>query len=266
MKKKTKELEILQQVENLGKQEAIKHLQFEIDFILEPEDIRWKQRAKQNWYMQGDKNHVWASHRMKVNTIRKIKKDEGREWKKEEEIGTAFLHFYEKLFTSGDTEGVEECLWGLEVRVTDAMNAKLLRRFEAAEVDVALSQMQPLKSLGPDGYAASFYQRAWATVREDVSKAVLACLNDDIFDEDINITYIALIPKVKAPTHIIEYRPISLCNVIYKLIAKVLANRMKVLPSIISPSQSSFIPGQLITDNILVAFKALHTMDVKMKG
>jgi hypothetical protein len=66
---------------------------------------------------------------------------------------------------------------------------------------------------------------------------VLAFLNDVIFQDEINHTYMALIPKVKIPTFITEFRPISLCNVIYKLIAKVLANRMKkVLPIIISPS------------------------------
>lgn len=127
--------------------------------------------------------------------------------------------------------------------------------------------MHPLKSLGPDKFAASFYQRAWATVREDVCTAVLAFLNDGIFYDELNQTYIALIPKVKTPMLITEYHPISLCNVFYKLIAKVLANRLKkVLHNIISLSQSAFIPGRLITDNILVAFEALHTMDTKMKG
>jgi hypothetical protein len=127
--------------------------------------------------------------------------------------------------------------------------------------------MHPLKSLGPDGFSACFYQRTWTTIREEVCRAVLDYLNHDCFENSINETYIVLIPKKKNPSRITEYWPISLCNVLYKLIAKVLANRLKqVLEKIISPNQSAFVPGRLITDNVLVAFEALHTMDTKMKG
>jgi hypothetical protein len=221
--------------------------------------------------MHRDRNtqffHAWASHRRRVNTIRKIKDDDGREWTKEKEIGRAFIHFYETLFKSGTTARVEDCLQRMETRIIEAMNEQLLWKFEIAKVNVALSQMQSLKSPGPNGFTASFYQRAWMTIREDVCKAMLAFLNDEIFYDEINHMYITLIPKVKTPTFITEYHPINLCNVLYKLIAKVLANRLKkVLPTIISPSQCPFIPGRLITYNILVAFEALHRNGYEDEG
>jgi hypothetical protein len=121
------------------------------------------------------------------------------------------------------------------------MNHNLLNMFTPVEVDMPFKQMHPLKSPGPDGMLACFYQPSWMTICSKVCLVVLDFLNNGGFDPAINDTFITLIPKFKNPTRIMKHRPISLCNVIYKLIAKVLANRLKkVLPHIISPNQSTF--------------------------
>jgi hypothetical protein len=81
------------------------------------------------------------------------------------------------------------------------------------------------------------------------------------------MTSIALIPKVKDLRCVIDFRPISLYNVIYKLISKIIANRLKkILPHIISPVQSAFVPERLIIDNVLVAYETIHTMHTQLKG
>jgi hypothetical protein len=147
------------------------------------------------------------------------------------------------------------------------MNASLLREFSMVEVEMALKQMHHLKSAGPDGFGACFFQKSWGTMGGAIGGAVLDFLNKGVFDPSINSTLIALIPKKRNPVSVTEYHPISLCNVCYKLISKVLANRLKkVLPHVVSLNQSAFIPGRLIGDNILVAFEVLQTMDRRMNG
>ena len=75
----------------------------------------------------------------------------------------------------------------------------------------------------------------------------------------LNHTCIILIPKIEKPKKVTEYRPISLCNVIYRLIAKAITNRLKqILPKIISPVQSAFVPNRLITNNIIIGYECLH--------
>ena len=114
--------------------------------------------------------------------------------------------------------------------------------------------MHPSKAPGPDGMSNFFFQKYWHIVGSFVTHVVLSVLNSGKMLRKINFSHIALIPKKKCPEQMSDFRPISLCNVVYKIISKVLANRLKlVLPFVISESQSAFVPGRLITDNISVA-------------
>ena len=112
-----------------------------------------------------------------------------------------------------------------------------------------------------------FYQKYWDIVGVSVSNCVLQALNTGVMLRDINNTYICLIPKIKNPQKITDYRPISLCNVIYKLISKLLENRLKkILHEVINEAQRAFVPGRHITDNVKVAFETMHTIGKRKKG
>ena len=141
------------------------------------------------------------------------------------------------------------------------MNAKLVADFETSEVHDAIKQMAPLKAPCPNGMPPIFYQSYWDLLGGDVTSSVLHFLNFASLPANLNHTFITLIPKVKNPELVSEFRPISLCNVLYKIFSKVLANRLKkILPNIITENQSVFTKSRLISDNILVAFESLHSM------
>lgn len=112
-----------------------------------------------------------------------------------------------------------------------------------------------------------FYKRYWDVVGADVTREVKHFLSGGSMPPGWNNTVVVLIPKVKCPERLKDLRPISLCNVVYKIAAKVLANRLKsILPDIISLNQSAFVPGRLITDNVLLAYEMTHFMQNKRYG
>jgi len=184
-----------------------------------------------------------------------------------EDITNMATGYFDNLFCAGTCDQMEECLNAIPRKVTLEMHDTLSSEFSAEEVKVALFQMGPTKATRPDGMNALFYQRFWHVVGDTVVDVVLEFLNNGHMLLDINHTYIVLISKVKNPEKMSDFRPISLCNVVYKIISKVLANRLKqVLPNIISPTQSAFVPGRLITDNVLLAYETLHTMHCRKNG
>ena len=161
-----------------------------------------------------------------------------------EEVVEVALAYFDNLFHAGVGDRVEECLNAVDSMVIDDMWEFLSTEFTTEEVKVALFQMGPTKAPRPNDMNALFYQKLWHVVGDSVVLAILDFLNNGNMLPDINHTNIMLIPKVKNPERMSEFIPISLCNVIYKIISKVLANRLKqVLPQIISPTQSAFVPG-----------------------
>ena len=176
-------------------------------------------------------------------------------------MADTIVAYYQDLFTSTSRTNMENTTQHIYPIINDEMNANFVVDFEALEVQEAIKQMVPLKAPSPNGMPYIFYQNYWELLGEDVTSFVLYFLNFASLPANLNHTFITLIPKVKNPKFVSEFRPISLCNVLYKIFSKVLANRLKkILPNIITENQSAFTKSQLILDNIFVAFESLHSM------
>ena len=130
-----------------------------------------------------------------------------------------------------------------------------------AEIKEALWSMKAYKAPGSDGLHAGFFQRFWLVVGDSVKEEVMKVFRDRKVPEYLNHTLIVLIPKIQGPETIGNYRPISLCNSVYKIITKVIVARIRPhLDSLISPLQAAFVPGRRGVDNTILVQELIHTM------
>jgi hypothetical protein len=126
--------------------------------------------------------------------------------------------------------------------------------------------MKSNKVVGADGMSPIFYKHYWHIIwgGGDVIVAMRCFFNRGYMLREVNHTFITLIPKSGKASSINKFRPISLCNVIYKTISKILANRLKLLlHKVVSPWQEAFIPGRMIHENSIIAQEIIHSMDRK---
>jgi hypothetical protein len=132
------------------------------------------------------------------------------------------------------------------------------------EVIQALSSLDSSKALGLDGFTALFFKKYWFVVKVEVLGCIRNFFLNHILLQEQNHTHIALIPKQSGAYIVHHFRPISLCNIVYKIITKILANRLKVmLPNFISPLQSAFVASKNIQDNTILAHELLHSFKHK---
>lgn len=136
--------------------------------------------------------------------------------------------------------------------------------FKIEELDEVIKFSEPDKAPGPDGFTMAFYKTHWPLIRRDVWAAVHNFFDQGKLLKSLNNSFVTLVPKTPTANSLSDYRPISLCNCVYKLISKLMANRIKlVLGNVISNNQAAFIPGRNIQDNTLLAHELIRGFDIK---
>ncbi|XP_030501175.2 uncharacterized protein LOC115716504 [Cannabis sativa] len=201
-------------------------------------EIFWKQRSKQFWLKEGDKNskyfHVSASTRKKKNQILKLRNDsdEWVDW--DHGLSDLIGEYYASLFTASNSScpKVIDCILP---SISAQQNEDLMMPVTREEVKCAVFQMHPDKSPGPDGMTPAFFQKSWSIVGDEVVRLVQNFLSLDSLEDIGKGTNMVLISKKGNPEKLTDLRPIALCNVLYKVITKVIASRLKpMLDGIIS--------------------------------
>ncbi|GJR80252.1 putative RNA-directed DNA polymerase [Tanacetum coccineum] len=221
-----------------------------------------KQKAKILWLKEGDSNsayfHKAVKGRMSRSRIDVVADSEGILYENDQ-VADAFVSHYNVFLGQ---EGMPSCFnyQGLFHKSLESDVAEdMIREVCAKEIKEAMFSMGNDKSPGPDGFTAAFFKESWDIVGNDVIKAIQEFFVNGKLLKELNHTIIALIPKVKSPTKVNDYRPISCCNVLFKCISKIIANRIKrSLKYLISSNQSAFVPGRSISDNILLTHELMH--------
>ncbi|GAU37962.1 hypothetical protein TSUD_269770 [Trifolium subterraneum] len=238
--------------------------------LLIQEEGYWQQRAKMHWLQEGDMNtrffHMSATARSKKKKVTKLVADNGTEAHTQEELCEVAKSYFDNFFKPRDGDH-DPVLNLIQPRVTDDDNFFLTAPITKVEIQQALFQMHPDKSPGPDGFNPAFFQRFWEHCSDDIFSAASTWLEKGYFPTSLNETNICLIPKCDNPTSMKDLRPISLCNVLYKMISKVLANRLKCcLDKCVSQEQSAFVEGRSILDNAFIATEVIHALKRKTQG
>jgi hypothetical protein len=238
--------------------------------LLVQEETYWRQRAKMHWLKDGDMNtnffHMSASTRQRAKKIEKLVNEDNIEVTGQADLCAVALNYFDYLFKSNSTVH-EPVLSLIGPRISQEDNEKLLAPISKEELKAALFQMHPDKAPGPDGFNPAFYQHFWELCGNDIYEAAKEWLERGYFPSSLNETNICLIPKCESASSMKDLRPISLCNVLYKMVSKLLANRLKgCLEKCVSEEQSAFIEGRSILDNALIAIEVIHALNRKTRG
>jgi hypothetical protein len=239
--------------------------------VLKQEEEYWKQRAKAHWLKDGDSNtkffHATASARRKRNNITALSNNNGELINDQSGMCNIAQDYFAQIFKEGTHEDDDMVTNMLQGCVTVEDNHSLTKDFVIEEFKEALFSMHSDKAPGPDGFNPAFYKHFWELCGKEIYESSVQWLQRGRFPEHMNDTNIVLIPKVDRPTSMKDLRPISLCNVVYKILSKVLANRLKpLLHRYISVEQSAFIADRSILNNVMVAMETIHHMKCKVKG
>eukprot|EP00253_Pinus_taeda_P011273 PITA_11273 len=239
--------------------------------ILKEREESWRLRSRAIWLLEGDANtkfyHKFANGRKIINTIWELKNEHGQQVSSQKNLARLATEHFCGIYKAPADVNILEIMRMAEHFprfIEQEDSEELLKEVTMAELEATLKWFQKDKSPGPDGWTIEFYLAFVDLLGNDLLKIVEDSRRRGRISSAIKLTFIALIPKSNAPNTFDEFHPISLCNYLYKIIAKTIANRLKpILSHHISSEQFAFLHRKQIHEAIASAQELLHTLQVK---
>ena len=195
-----------------------------IEYLIELDEIQMMQRSRANWLKYGDRNasffQAFASAWRKKNYVKRLKDGGGCWIEGMPELNNHILNYLTQLFSSEMQHTDPSILEKVQREVTEQMNNFLLAPFTANDVREAVWSIGDVKAPVPDGLHMMFFKRYWHLIGEDITKEVLSAINSRKIPDEWNDTTVVMIPKIDTPKLVTQFRHISLCSVLYKIISK----------------------------------------------
>eukprot|EP00253_Pinus_taeda_P035376 PITA_35376 len=268
-----KELKAIhQEVINSGHTDATldreRNINKQIDERRKQEEIYWRQKSRIQWLKEGERNtkffHRTTVQRRMHNQIPFIVNQDREKVEEHEQIEEVLLNHFQQVHREQEENrhrAISKITGNIPKLVTAQHNEILMRPINAQEVDEAMGQLKEGKAPGPDRFTTTFFHAFWDMIKGEVWQVVEESRAKRWLLPALNSTFITLIPKEENSVTPEKFRPIALCNVLYKIISKVIANRLKpLLPMIISPEQSGYVEGQQIMDGIILTHEIIHSL------
>ena len=212
-------------MDNNRSQEEILEVSRKLHDAYKDEEEYWHQKSMNMWHSSGDLNtkfyHALTKQRRVRNKIVGLHDEMGNWITEENGVKKVAVDYFDGLFRTTDPTEFDSFLEEIVPSISPQMNQLLLRVATEEEVRQALFMMHSEKAPGPDGMTTLFFQHSWHVIKKDVVEMVNNFLLTGNMDPRLNITNICMIPKTERPTRMTDLRPISLCNVGYKIISKV---------------------------------------------
>ena len=197
------------------------------------EEIFWKQKARIEWLQEGDKNTAFFFNSVKArqhgNAISSLVTDRGEVISSTQDIANEVVHYFASLFredSQRDFDAEAQVLSCIPSLVSLEMKQHLMSPITMEELEKIVFQMKKGKAPGPDGFPIEFFQEFWDIIKLDLLTVVQESQKNKQMLRALNSTFLALIPKGDGADRLSQFFPISLCNVTYKIISKLIAERL----------------------------------------